>query len=174
MLALFGRLSFFDGETSIIKKGRRKEMINVVIGIIVKQNKILLIKRERGDFVGLWGLPGGKIEECEHIDTAIEREINEELGLQLKFRKLLGTATEIMHDKNSTSILYCCELLMETEQEIIDPEFEYKWFSKEELMKSNLIIESDKMMIHQFYHQKEKNYLKLDCYREKEGKYFWK
>lgn len=149
-------------------------MVNVAIGMIVKQNKILLIKRERGDFIGLWGLPGGKVEECEHIDTAIEREIEEEIGLKLKFNQLLGMATEIMHDKNATSILYCCELSMELEQEMRNPEFEYKWFSKEELMESDLIIESDKIMINQFYENKKKIYLKLDCYKDEEGKYFWK
>lgn len=30
-------------------------MINVVIGIITYEDKILLIKRERGDFIGLYG-----------------------------------------------------------------------------------------------------------------------
>ncbi len=149
-------------------------MVNVGIGVITKQDKVLLIKRERGDFVGLWGLPGGKVEECEHIDKAIEREIQEELGLTLKFNQLLGTATEIMHDKNATSILYCCELLMDKEQEVSNPEFQYKWFSKEELMKADDIIESDKVMINNFYYQKVQNYLKLDCDRDKEGKYFWK
>lgn len=149
-------------------------MVNVGIGVITKQDKVLLIKRERGDFVGLWGLPGGKVEECEHIDKAIEREIQEELGLTLKFYQLLGTATEIMHDKNATSILYCCELLMDKEQEVSNPEFQYKWFSKEELMKADDIIESDKVMINNFYYQKAQNYLKLDCDRDKEGKYFWK
>lgn len=49
-------------------------MVNVVLGIIVNQEKVILIKRERGDFIGLWALPGGKVEECEHIDLAIERE----------------------------------------------------------------------------------------------------
>lgn len=149
-------------------------MINVVIGIINYEDKILLIKRERGDFIGLYGLPGGKVEECEHIDKAIEREINEELSLKLKFRRLLGIATEIMNDKNSTTILYCCELLMDINQEISNPEFEYKWFSKQELINSNSIIESDKTMIKSFYSNKETNYIKLDCYRDEKGKYFWK
>lgn len=148
-------------------------MINVVIGIISKQDKILLIKRERGDFVGLWGIPGGKIEESEHFDTAIEREIKEETGLTLKFNKLLGTATEIIHDKESTTILQVCELLMDEKQQIVNPEFEYKWFSKEELENSNVIIKSDKIMINEFYFNKTNNYLKLDCYKDKEGNYFW-
>ena len=149
-------------------------MINVVIGIITYEDKILLIKRERGNFIGLYGLPGGKVEECEHIDTAIEREINEELGLKLKFRRLLGTVTEIMHDKNSTTILYCCELLMDKNQKISNPEFEYEWFSKQELINSISIIESDKIMIKNFYNNKGVDYIKLDCYRDENGKYFWK
>ena len=149
-------------------------MINVAIGIIINEDKVLLIKRKRGDFIGLYGLPGGKVEECEHIDTAIEREINEELGLKSKFNQLLGTATEIMHDKNATTILYCCELLMDINQKVSNPEFEYKWFSKKELINSESIIESDKVMLNTFYNNKKANYIKLDCYRDKDGKYFWK
>ena len=149
-------------------------MINVVIGIITYEDKILFIKRERGDFIGLYALPGGKVEECEHIDVAIEREIREELGLKLKFNGVLGTATEVMHDKNSTTILYCCELLMDINQKISNSEFEYKWFSKQELIDSNSIIESDKVMINSFYNNRKSNYIKLDCYRDQLGKYFWK
>lgn len=149
-------------------------MVNVAIGIITMNNKVLLIKRERGDFIGLWGMPGGKVEECEHIDTTIEREIYEELGLKLKFNRLLGTATEVMHYENSTSILNCCELIMDNNQKISEPEFEYKWFSKEELKNSDKIIESDKIMLENFYYNNKTNYLKLDCYRDKDDKYFWK
>ncbi len=32
-------------------------MVNVVLGIVEKENKILLIKRERGDFANLWAIP---------------------------------------------------------------------------------------------------------------------
>lgn len=64
-------------------------MVNVVIGIVEKEGKILLIQRERGDFVGLWGIPGGKVEECEHIDEAVEREMLEEIGIKLNFKELL-------------------------------------------------------------------------------------
>lgn len=149
-------------------------MVNVVIGIIKNEDKILLIKRERKDFIGLWGLPGGKVEECEHIDSAIKREFREELGLDVNFNKLLGIATEIMHDTNSTSLLYCCELLINGCQEISNPEFKYKWFSKDELSKCSEIIDSDKVMINSFLYNKTTNYIKLDCYRDKNGKYFWK
>lgn len=149
-------------------------MVNVVLGIVERENKILLVKRERGDFANLWAIPGGKVEECEHLDTAIMREMYEEIGISMEFVKLLGTATEIMHDKNSTSMLYICLLNMENENLISTPEFETKWFSIDEIKKATNIVESDKMFIEQFYFHDDKNYLKLDCYRDDMGNYYWK
>lgn len=149
-------------------------MVNVAIVVVEKEDKILLIKRERGDFVGLWGLPGGKVEECEHIDEAAKREMKEELGLDLEFIELLGTSTEIMHDKNSTSILNICKLGMNKNQEIQNPEFQYKWFSKQEIKDSKEIIGSDKIFLEIFYNEKSSTYLKLDCYKDEKGEYYWK
>lgn len=149
-------------------------MINVAIGIIKKGEEILLIKRERGNFKGFYGIPGGKVEEGEYIDEAVKREIREEVDLDLKFNKLLGVATENMQNNNKMVILYCCELEMDEKQEIKNPEFEYKWFSKEEFMKSDTIIESDRKMIEDFYFNNGKNYLKFDCYQDETGKYHWK
>ena len=149
-------------------------MVNVVLGIVEENEKILLIQRERGDFVGLWGIPGGKVEECEHIDEAVKREMLEELGIKLEFKELLGISTEIMHDKNSTSLLYICLLNIYNDEEIKNPEFNYKWFDKNEIMNSNNIIESDKKFIEEFYIKKGLNYLKMDCYRDAEGKYYWR
>lgn len=149
-------------------------MINVVLGIVERENKVLVIKRERGDFVGLWGIPGGKVEECEHIDEAILREMFEEIGIKMKFQSVLGFVTEIMHDTNSTSLIYVCHLLMDKDCEITNPEFQYKWISKEEIAVCNDMIESDKMFIEEFYLKKSEKYLKLDCYRDEKGNYFWK
>ena len=149
-------------------------MVNVVIGIVEKQGKILLIRRERGDFVRLWVIPGGKVEECEHIDEAVKREMLEEIGIDMEFKGVLGISTEIMHDKNCTSLLYVCHLIMNDEDTIKNPEFRYKWFSQEEIINSNNIVESDKMFIEEFYIKRSKNYLKLDCYRDSKGEYYWK
>lgn len=152
----------------------RTDMVNVVLGIVQKEQKILLVKRERGDFVGLWAIPGGKVEECEHLDEAVKREMLEEVGLEMKFEKLLGISTEIMHDKNSTSLIYICLLKMNENDIIKNPEFEYKWFTKNEIIKSKNIIESDKRFIEEFYINRKENYLKMDCYRNENGEYFWK
>ncbi len=39
---------------------------------------------------------------------------------------------------------------------------------------SQFYKENDKIMIDSFYNNKESNYIKLDCYRDEAGKYFWK
>ena len=149
-------------------------MVNVVIGIVIKEDKILLIKRERGDFPGLWAIPGGKVEECEHLNEAIEREMFEEIGRKMQFKELLGFSTEIMHDKEKTSMLYICLLEMNPADIITNPEFEYKFFSKDEIINSDNIVKSDKLFIKTFYIDKSTTYLPLDCYKDDEGKYYWK
>jgi 8-oxo-dGTP diphosphatase len=53
-----------------------------VYGIIQKNNQILLVKKNRGPYLGLFDLPGGRIEAGETIDEALVREIREETGIQ--------------------------------------------------------------------------------------------
>ena len=58
--------------------------IRVVAGIIwnEQQDKILLSKRKSNqDFSGLWEFPGGKVEDHEADDSALIRELQEELGI---------------------------------------------------------------------------------------------
>ena len=57
-------------------------------GIIIKDNKILLIHRIREDRE-YWVFPGGGVEENETIEQALDREIAEELSLTVKDKKFL-------------------------------------------------------------------------------------
>ena len=64
--------------------------INVVAGIIINQNKILIGKRKDEDIGGgKWEFPGGKIEIGETNSEALERELYEELGISAKIGKEL-------------------------------------------------------------------------------------
>ena len=59
--------------------------IEVVAGILHDEhNRILLGKRPAGSFYpGYWEFPGGKIEPGETPETALRRELQEELGITL-------------------------------------------------------------------------------------------
>ena len=64
--------------------------INVVAGIIINQNKILIGKRKDKDIGGgKWEFPGGKIEVGETNSEALKRELYEELGISVKIGKEL-------------------------------------------------------------------------------------
>ena len=58
-------------------------MLKVVAALIKKDNKILIAKRSTGnkDVIGKWEFPGGKVEENETEEQAIEREIKEEFDI---------------------------------------------------------------------------------------------
>lgn len=50
--------------------------------LIIKDNKILLIKKFGGPYNGKLDLPGGTIEFCERQDDALKRELMEEVGIE--------------------------------------------------------------------------------------------
>ena len=57
--------------------------IEVVAAIIVKNSEILATKRGYGDFLNMWEFPGGKMEPDESKETALIREIKEELEVAI-------------------------------------------------------------------------------------------
>lgn len=54
--------------------------IHVVAAIIKNQDKILAARRNYGELKGFWEFPGGKVNEGETAETALKREIKEELN----------------------------------------------------------------------------------------------
>ena len=66
-----------------------KKYKNVVACVLKKNDKILIASRpETKNFSGFFEFPGGKVEKDECLIEALEREINEELGIRLDFSKI--------------------------------------------------------------------------------------
>ena len=61
-----------------------------VYGILIKEGKILLIKKARGAYKGMFDLPGGGIEFGEKVEETLKREFIEETGLVLSSYSFLG------------------------------------------------------------------------------------
>jgi 8-oxo-dGTP diphosphatase len=71
-------------------------MLQVVCGIIKNNSgKILACRRGLDRHLGgLWEFPGGKIDEGETAELAIERELMEELGVSVRVGEPLSAVVE--------------------------------------------------------------------------------
>lgn len=62
---------------------------------ILQEGRLLLIRRLRPPEAGCWGLPGGKVDPFEGVQSAVRREIAEEIGVELLGERLLCVVDQI-------------------------------------------------------------------------------
>ena len=81
-----------------------------VKGIVVLDNKILLLKRVKPstDGLGFWELPGGGLEYGETPNQALIRELKEGTGLDIVIIKPAYTFTKIREDYQTVGIGFLC------------------------------------------------------------------
>ncbi|WP_410870190.1 NUDIX hydrolase [Nocardia sp. A7] len=66
-------------------EAERDEIRRLVVGaVIVRHQRVLILRRRRSDFLsGRWELPSGVVEPGEALDEALAREVAQETGLQV-------------------------------------------------------------------------------------------
>ena len=151
----------------------RKKIFNTVIGgIINKKGEILLLKRRKEPYIGIWALPGGSMEFGEHLEETLEREIKEETNIDVKFTNLKGLTHEILYDGKSKVklehyLLWVCELKPLHFNIKASHEGPLKWFPIKGLDKHReSIAPSDFLMIRKFF---IKQAPKIKVYKVKTG-----
>ena len=71
-------------------------MIRVVAGIVWRDREVLVSRRyDDAHLGGLWEFPGGKLEPGETEPEALQRELREELGIEVEVGEAWG---ELVHD----------------------------------------------------------------------------
>lgn len=106
-------------------------MIEVVAGVIYKDNKFLIaqrnLKKSQG---GLWEFPGGKLESGESCEAALKREIFEEFEAEIEVE---GYITENIHhypEKDIKLMFYKAKLV--SDKLVLKEHEDYRWITKED------------------------------------------
>ncbi len=82
--------------------------IEVVAAVIHRGDEYLAVERGYGEFQGKWEFPGGKIEQGEHREEALIREIKEELEADIRIEKFLCTVEYTYETFHLTMHCYLC------------------------------------------------------------------
>ena len=67
-------------------------------GVLVRQGRVLLIRRGKEPLYGRWVVPGGTVELGEPLDEALVRELREETGLEVEPLELITVFDRIQRD----------------------------------------------------------------------------
>jgi len=108
-------------------------------GIILKDNKVLLLKtghRDKGDF---WEVPGGRINDDETIEQALMREVKEEVPniksvVMHDVVDAYRVPRDIDGDKSLVLIFYKVSAEFDGEPSLSEEHVEWKWANREEAL----------------------------------------
>lgn len=83
-----------------------------VDGVVLKDEKILLVKRKNQPFKDKWALPGGFVDYGETTENAVVREVLEEAGLKTRVGSLFGVYSDPQRDPrgHTITVVYLLEV----------------------------------------------------------------
>ena len=96
-------------ERPVAVAGRKSILIEMACGILVRDNRILIQKRQADDvWANLWEFPGGRLQEGETPEQAVVREFEEETGLAIAgLKKINAVRHSYMHYRVTLHGFFC-------------------------------------------------------------------
>jgi len=108
-------------------------MIDVVCGLFVRDDELLIVRRKPGGrHGGSWEFPGGKIEPGESAEQALLRELAEELGVAVAVGRFVGESADGFIRLRGYLIREWCGEIALTEHEAL------RWATPEQLLDLSL------------------------------------
>ncbi len=82
-----------------------------VTGAVVRQGKVLYVRRNYEPKKGTWTLPGGYAEHTETLDEAVVRELREETGIEARILGVVGVRSRWGEAGGGVLVIFRCELV---------------------------------------------------------------
>ncbi len=147
--------------------GKGKLRHAVVNAIILKENKILLVKRSpKITEGGKWGLVGGFMDRDETLEQALKREVFEEVGYRLKkvsFFTVIDNPNRKGSDWQNINFIYICQA-GKKEGKADWESTEQEWFDLNNLPKEEQIAFDHFEIINLYLKNKNNTFPKLTSY----------
>lgn len=90
---------------------KKKPYFHVAAGVILNKGKILITRRPEGTHLaGMWEFPGGKKRQEENLEECLRREINEELGIDIRVGAPISSVEHEYEQKKVTLHFYYCSV----------------------------------------------------------------
>lgn len=116
--------------------------MDVVAAVIKKNDQYLIVQRNKHKHLGLkWEFPGGKVDDGESFEEALQREIKEELDLKISIDKKI--AKQAYRDDKIDILLHYYECKLVTEKIVLYEHEDYKWVYSKEMVNYDF-AEADK------------------------------
>ena len=79
----------------------KAKLIEVAAGLVFRNGQLLISQRPAGGHLaGLWEFPGGKREAHESFAQALQRELMEELGIEVDVHEVIESLTHDYPEKS--------------------------------------------------------------------------
>ena len=73
-----------------------QQFVKIFVSVAIRDGaNVLLVQEGKQDSLGLWNLPGGRLEFGETLQAGAAREVREETGLEISLSGLIGAYTSI-------------------------------------------------------------------------------
>lgn len=113
--------------------------VHVVCAILERDGLVLVAERPEGKrLAGYWEFPGGKVEPEESPETALHRELEEELGCKVE---VLAAGPAVLHEYGWGSILlhpFRCRLQPSSREPEAREHAALKWVEQHRLVGTKL------------------------------------
>ncbi len=101
--------------------------------LIVRDNKVLMVKEAQKKCYGQWNIPAGHVDEPEKITDAAIREIYEETGCKVKLTGVLPMITVIKENEQKLMVRFTADIIEENIKFDTDEILDVKWIDIEEI-----------------------------------------
>jgi NADH pyrophosphatase NudC (nudix superfamily) len=119
------------------------------------KGKLMMVKRAIEPHYGKLDLPGGFVDHMESVETAVERELYEELGMKIKKMKYLSSAPNeyIFSDFSVFTVDMAYEVIPESMENLspMDDILDYRFYAEGEFDYDDIPAPSIKKFVMDFF-----------------------